>query len=250
MVHQVAAFGFDQAAVAYERGRPSYPVAAVDWLMERTGMTAPWVVVDLAAGTGKLTRLLLTTGAKVIAVEPVAGMRRVLGSRVPGVEVVAGTAENIPLPGGSVDLVSVGQAFHWFDVPAALAEIHRALRQEGWLALVWNRRLLDEPIHREISAIVDPTGVRRRVTTSKRPRAGRCSTARCSSKPMRAVSTTFNTSTRTRSSTVSCPPASSPPSPTSNEPTSNGLSANWLNGAKARSHCPTPPTCRCSDASS
>lgn len=156
MVHQAAASGFDSAAVAYERGRPSYPLAAVDWLVERTGLAATWVVVDLAAGTGKLTRVLVPAGAQVIAVEPVAGMRRVLASQVPGVEVIDGTAENIPLPPGSVDLVSVGQAFHWFDVPTALAEIHRVLRQEGWLVLAWNRRLLDEPIHREVSAIVDP----------------------------------------------------------------------------------------------
>lgn len=156
MVHQAAASGFDSAAVAYERGRPSYPAAAVDWLVERTGLVATWVVVDLAAGTGKLTRLLVPTAAEVIAVEPVAGMRRVLACHVPDVEVIDGTAENIPLSEGSVDLVSVGQAFHWFDVPAALTEIHRVLRQEGWLALVWNRRLLDEPIHREVSAIVDP----------------------------------------------------------------------------------------------
>lgn len=156
MVHQAAASGFNKAAVAYERGRPSYPLAAVDWLVERTGLTATWVVVDLAAGTGKLTRLLVPTGAQVIAVEPVAGMRRVLAGQVPGVEVIDGTAENILLPPGSVDLVAVGQAFHWFDVSAALAEIHRVLREEGWLALVWNRRLLDEPIHREVSAIVDP----------------------------------------------------------------------------------------------
>ena len=156
MVHPAAASGFDKAAVAYERGRPSYPVAAVDWLVERTGLTASWVVVDLAAGTGKFTRLLVPAGTQVIAVEPVAGMRRVLSSQVPGVEVIDGTGENIPLPSDSVDLVSVGQAFHWFDVPAALAEIHRVLRQGGWLALVWNRRLLDEPIHGEVSAIVDP----------------------------------------------------------------------------------------------
>ncbi len=119
-------------------------------------MTATWVVVDLAAGTGKLTRLLVTTGATVIAVEPVAGMRRVLASQVPSVEAIDGTAEDIPLRPASVDLVSVGQAFHWFNVSAALAEIHRVLRQDGWLVLLWNRRLLDEPIHREVSAIVDP----------------------------------------------------------------------------------------------
>ncbi|MDP8960826.1 MAG: class I SAM-dependent methyltransferase [Actinomycetota bacterium] len=156
MVHEAAASGFDRAAIAYERGRPSYPQPAIDWLVERAGVTATSVVVDLAAGTGKLTRLLVASGAKVIAVEPVDGMRRLLVDLVPGAEVLDGTAEDIPLLSGSVDLVTVAQAFHWFDVPAALAEIHRVLCPGGQLALVWNRRLLDEPIHRSVSAIVDP----------------------------------------------------------------------------------------------
>lgn len=156
MVHRAAASGFGSAAVAYERGRPSYPRSAVGWLIGCVDVTAASTILDLAAGTGKLTRLLLSTGARVIAVEPVAGMRRVLAGQVPGAEMLDGTAEDIPVASGTVDLVTVAQAFHWFDVPAALAEIHRVLRPGGWLALVWNRRPLEEPIHREISAIVDP----------------------------------------------------------------------------------------------
>jgi SAM-dependent methyltransferase len=97
-------------------------------------------VLDLAAGTGKLTRLLVPTGAHVVAVEPVEAMRALLA----GVEVLDGTAEAIPLPDASVDAVTVGQAFHWFDAPAALAEIDRVLRPGGGLGLIWNER--DESI--------------------------------------------------------------------------------------------------------
>jgi len=93
-------------------------------------------VLDLAAGTGKLTRLLVPTGAHVVAVEPVEAMRALLT----GVEVLDGTAEAIPLPDASVDVVTVGQAFHWFDPPTALAEIDRVLRPGGGLGLVWNER--------------------------------------------------------------------------------------------------------------
>lgn len=156
MVHQAAASGFDRAAVAYERGRPSYPKPAIEWLIDRTGLTATSIVVDLAAGTGKLTRRLVATGTHVVAIEPVDGMRRLLADLVPDAAVLDGTAEDIPLEAESVDLIAVGQAFHWFDVPAALAEIHRIARRGGWLALVWNRRLLDERIHQHVSAIVDP----------------------------------------------------------------------------------------------
>ncbi|MBW3664957.1 MAG: methyltransferase domain-containing protein [Actinobacteria bacterium] len=156
MVHQAAASGFDRAALAYERGRPSYPDSAIQWLVQRAKLTDGSVVVDVAAGTGKLTRLLVASGAQVIAVEPVEGMRHVLAGLVPSAEVLDGTAENIPLAAGHADVITVGQAFHWFDVPAALAEIHRVLRPGGSLALVWNRRLLNEPIHEDVSGIVDP----------------------------------------------------------------------------------------------
>lgn len=97
-------------------------------------------VCDLAAGTGKLTRLLVAAGADVVAVEPVAGMRGELAAALPTVEVLDATAEDLPFGDRSVDLVTVAQAFHWFDVPAALAEIARVLRPDGGLALIWNVR--------------------------------------------------------------------------------------------------------------
>ena len=96
-VHPVAASGFARAAEVYERARPSYPVEAVTWMAERTGLGPGRTVVDVGAGTGKLTRLLPATGARVVAVEPIAEMRALIGD---GIEVVDGTAEEVPLPDG------------------------------------------------------------------------------------------------------------------------------------------------------
>jgi SAM-dependent methyltransferase len=128
---------FDGVAGAYQRARPSYPAAAVEWALE----AAPGRrVVDLAAGTGKLTEVLAAGGADVIAVEPLANMRAELERALPSVRALAGSAEAIPLPDGSADAVVVGQAFHWFDGPAALAEIARVLVPGGVLGLLWNMR--------------------------------------------------------------------------------------------------------------
>ncbi|HEX4491131.1 MAG TPA: methyltransferase domain-containing protein [Acidimicrobiia bacterium] len=139
-VNPVAAAGFGRAADAYERSRPSYPTAAVDRLCTELGIAAGTRVLDLAAGTGKLTRLLAERGADLVAVEPSEAMRRQFALAVPGVPMQAGTAEAIPLADASVDGVVVAQAFHWFDAPRALAEIARVLRVSGGLGLVWNER--------------------------------------------------------------------------------------------------------------
>jgi SAM-dependent methyltransferase len=133
-----AAEGFQRGAADYERGRPGYPAAAVQWLARELGIGAGCVVVDLAAGTGKLTRALTGLGAELVAVEPVAGMREQLKRAVPGVQVREGTAEHLPLEDGSVDAVLVAQAFHWFDIPAAAAEIHRVLTPSGGLGVIRN----------------------------------------------------------------------------------------------------------------
>lgn len=136
--HPTAAAGFGRAADAYERGRPAYPANAVAHLAARFRLGEGVTVLDLAAGTGKLTRMLATTGATIIAVEPVEAMRRVLEKAVPGARVLEGTAESIPVEDGAVDAITVAQAFHWFDAGRAVAEIHRALRPGGGLALIWN----------------------------------------------------------------------------------------------------------------
>jgi SAM-dependent methyltransferase len=149
VIHPAAQAGFSRSVEAYERGRPEYPAAALAPLGLRPGA----VVLDLAAGSGKLTRRLLERGAEVIAVEPVEEMRSALPAEA---RVLEGTAERIPLDASSVDLVTVGQAFHWFDGDAALGEIHRVLRPGGRLALLWNRRLDDDPVNRAIDAILDP----------------------------------------------------------------------------------------------
>jgi len=148
-IHEAAATGFSRAAAEYERGRPGYPPAALEPLQ----LSPELVVLDLAAGTGKLTRPLAASGATVIAVEPVAEMRAALPSSV---QVLDGTAESIPLDDHSVDLVTVAQAFHWFDGDAALGEIHRVLRPGGRLALVWNRRIEDTPVNVAIEALLAP----------------------------------------------------------------------------------------------
>jgi ubiquinone/menaquinone biosynthesis C-methylase UbiE len=135
-----AVHGFDRNAADYERARPSYPAEAVAHVVGHGGIGPDRRVLDLAAGTGKLTRLLVPTGADVVAVEPVPGMRAQLAAAAPSVDALDGTAEALPLPDDDVDAVTVAQAFHWFDPPAALAEIHRVLRSGGHLFLIWNTR--------------------------------------------------------------------------------------------------------------
>ncbi|HEY2543797.1 MAG TPA: class I SAM-dependent methyltransferase [Gaiellaceae bacterium] len=147
-----ATHGFELAADAYERGRPDYPAAAIEFLVERLGLVQGRTVLDLAAGTGKLTRLLVSTGANVVAVEPIAEMREKIG----GARVLDGTAEAIPLPDASVDAVTVAQAFHWFRADEALAEIHRVLRPGGGLALVWNVRDERDAVQAAASEIIHP----------------------------------------------------------------------------------------------
>ena len=124
---------FGAAADVYDRSRPSYPVEAVRWALPPGAQR----VLDLGAGTGKLTEVLLGLGLDVVAVEPSEQMR----ARIPGrAEVLAGSAEQVPLPDAAVDAVLVGQAFHWFDLDLALPEIARVLRPGGTLGVLWNER--------------------------------------------------------------------------------------------------------------
>ena len=152
-VHPVASAGFSRSATAYERARPTYPEAAVDWLSQRLGLAPGRTVVDVGAGTGKLSRALLGSGAEVLAVEPLANMRAHIAAPVRALD---GTAESIPLPDASADAVTVAQAFHWFDAEAALSEIHRVLRPGGALALLWNTPLAGDACNQAIEAIIAP----------------------------------------------------------------------------------------------
>jgi SAM-dependent methyltransferase len=154
MVHPSAATGFARSVEAYERARPEYPPEAIAWLADELDLRAGRTVIDLAAGSGKLTRPLAALGCEVIAIEPVAEMRAAIG---PTARALDGTAEAMPLPEDSADAVTVGQAFHWFDGPKALAEIERVLRPGGALALVWNRRPTESSqLHAAISEIIAP----------------------------------------------------------------------------------------------
>jgi len=125
---------FDRVADEYERTRPTYPPEVLDLVP----LDADSTVLDLGAGTGKLTRVLAARYREVIAVEPLANMRAMLERVVPGVTALPGSAEQIPLDDASVDGVFAAQAFHWFDKAFALPEIARVLRPGGVFAIVWN----------------------------------------------------------------------------------------------------------------
>jgi SAM-dependent methyltransferase len=149
-IHPAAAGGFARSAQAYERGRPGYPDAAVDRLVAALPGRC---VIDLAAGTGKLTRALTARGCDVVAVEPVAEMRALIA---PSARAVDGVAEAIGLPARCADAVTVAQAFHWFDGTRALREIHRVLRPGGVLALLWNRRDTSDALQTQITDLLEP----------------------------------------------------------------------------------------------
>jgi ubiquinone/menaquinone biosynthesis C-methylase UbiE len=127
---------FASVADAYERGRPAYRRAVVGALAAELELTAGAPVLDLAAGTGKLSRALLAAGFDVVAVEPLASLRDVLAEKIGRERVRDGVAEAIPLPDASVHAVTVADAFHWFDRQRALGEIRRVLRGGGGLAVL------------------------------------------------------------------------------------------------------------------
>lgn len=153
-IHSTAAEGFAASADAYERGRPDYPPQAIAHISDLLRLRPAVRVVDLAAGTGKFTRLLVTTGAEIVAIEPIPGMREKLLALVPQAKVLDGTAEEIPLPDRSIDGMTCAQAFHWFDGPRALREIARVLKPGATLVLVWNVRDESVPWVRDLTAIL------------------------------------------------------------------------------------------------
>jgi MOSC domain-containing protein YiiM/SAM-dependent methyltransferase len=154
-IHKSAAKGFAAGADAYERGRPAYSPEAVQRLVDELAIGSGIRVLDLAAGTGKLTRPLVEAGAEIVAVEPIAEMGAKLVEALPDVEAMDGTAERIPLPNHSVDAVVVGQAFHWFDSIRAVSEIRRVLRPGGGVGLIWQVRDTSRPWTERLDQIID-----------------------------------------------------------------------------------------------
>ena len=147
---------FELVADLYERVRPEYPPEAVRCISQRLDLRSGRTVLDLGAGTGKLTRALVETGAEVLAVEPGDAMRAELERVLPQVRALRGSAESIPLRDKSVDAITVGQAFHWFRFEEALTELHRVLRPGGGVALIWNGRDHDSSLQSEIKALLEP----------------------------------------------------------------------------------------------
>ncbi len=154
-LHHAAARGYAAAVEHYGRGRPSYPDDAVTYLVRELGIGQGRDVIELGAGTGKFTELIVHTGARITAVEPVAEMRAALERNCPTVPAVDGTAEAIPASDASADAVLAAQSFHWFDGERALPEIHRVLRPEGTLGLIWNIRDEASDWSERLTAIFD-----------------------------------------------------------------------------------------------
>ncbi len=145
-------------AAEYERHRPDYPEEALRWAADALGLATGARVLDVGAGTGKLTRGLVALGFDVVAVEPGAPMLDQLRRAVPEAEALEAPAEAIPLPAASVDAAFAGQAFHWFDRERALPELHRVIRAEGGLALLWNWWDERDPLQRELGELIGYAG--------------------------------------------------------------------------------------------
>jgi SAM-dependent methyltransferase len=155
-LHPVAARGFADSVEAYRKSRPSYPPDAVAWIIDALGIGPGRTVVDVGAGTGKFTALMVRSGARLIAVEPLDRMRAALTAELPGIEAVDGTAESLPMADSSADAIVAAQAFHWFDRPRALPEFARVLRPSGRLGVIRND--LDTSVDwvADFNAIVSP----------------------------------------------------------------------------------------------
>ena len=179
---------FGAKVADYRASRPDYPALLLELLRSQCGLSAATTVADVGAGTGLLTRGLLQTGARVIAVEPNAAMRGACDHALqatPNYLSVEGCAEAMPLETGSVDLITAAQAFHWFDVERARSECLRVLRQSGQVALIWNDRLFGDPLHVALDQVFEPFGGEKRAALlahedrGQVPRffgAGRCQT--------------------------------------------------------------------------
>jgi SAM-dependent methyltransferase len=156
---------FSAKVADYVAARPDYPAALYEMLRTTCNLGPRADIADIGAGTGLLTQGFLKRGFNVVAVEPNAEMRAAadhLISRFPGYRSVAGTAEDSHLASSSVDLIAAAQAFHWFEIESARAECLRVLRPHGQVALIWNDRLLTDPLHIALDEIFSEYGGARR----------------------------------------------------------------------------------------
>jgi SAM-dependent methyltransferase len=149
---------FESVAAEYERFRPEYPEEALRWAADRLGLPGGARVLDIGAGTGKLTRGLVALGFDTVAIEPGAPMLAQLREAVPEAEAHEAPAESVPLPDSSVDAAFAGQAFHWFDPERALPELHRVIGPGGGLALLWNWWDERDPLQAELGPLVGYAG--------------------------------------------------------------------------------------------
>jgi SAM-dependent methyltransferase len=149
---------FETVAADYERHRPEYPEGSLLWAVERLGLEPGARVLDVGAGTGKLTRGLVAAGFDVVAVEPGGPMLAELRKAVPEAEALDGSAESVPLPDASVGAAFAGQAYHWFDHERALPELHRVIRAGGGLVLLWNWWDERDPLQAELGELIGYAG--------------------------------------------------------------------------------------------
>jgi SAM-dependent methyltransferase len=154
-VHATAAAGFSHDAQIYSRGRPGFPPESLDWLTQDLRLGPGKLAIELGAGTGKFTKLLVRTGAEIVAVEPVSAMLAELAAEQPHIRALRASAQSLPLGSASADAVVCAQSFHWFATAATLAEIHRVLKPGGMLGLVWNIRDKSVAWVNALSQIID-----------------------------------------------------------------------------------------------
>ncbi|MEW6185963.1 MAG: class I SAM-dependent methyltransferase [Thermodesulfobacteriota bacterium] len=166
---------FSGKADDYNASRPDYPASLFDALRNTCNLSSGSFVADIGAGTGLLTKGLLQQGFRVVAVEPNASMRKVcdrLLHRFPGYRSVDGSAEKLPIEASSVDLITAGQAFHWFEIDKARLEFNRVLRPNGQVALIWNDRVFEDPLHRALDELFAQFGGTKRAALAAHEKRG------------------------------------------------------------------------------